>query len=88
LLGFRIELGCGDTQPSQIAIRSSGLSSHLMLVADGIQLGSRKISPRDQTPFRQFTAFRAIEITTEFFLVGMATNAITERSPALRTQGS
>jgi len=36
--------GCGDTQPSQIAIRSSGLSSHLMLVADGIQLGSRPIS--------------------------------------------
>jgi hypothetical protein len=27
-------------QPSQIAIRSGGLSSDLMLVADGIQLGS------------------------------------------------
>jgi hypothetical protein len=37
---FGIDLGCGDTQPSQIAIRSSGLSSPLMLVADGIQLGS------------------------------------------------
>ena len=30
----------GDTQPSQIAIRSSGLSSRLMLVADGILLRS------------------------------------------------
>jgi hypothetical protein len=28
---------------SQIAIRSSGLNSHLMMVADGIQLGSLEI---------------------------------------------
>jgi hypothetical protein len=58
------ESGCGDMQPSQIAIRSSGLSSHLMLVADGIQVGSL---------FRHFAAFWAIEITTEFLFVGMAT---------------
>jgi hypothetical protein len=61
------------TQPSQIAIRSTGLSSHLMLVADGIQLGSRQISACFQELFRHFAAFSAIEIATEFLFVGMAT---------------
>src|ERR1700730_15369657 len=38
------ESGCGDSQPSQIAIRSGGLSSHLMLLAEGLQLGRIRIS--------------------------------------------
>jgi hypothetical protein len=44
-------------QPSQIAIRSSGLSSHLMLVADGIQLGSLRIFAIFSTALPTFCSF-------------------------------
>ena len=50
--------GCGDMRPSQIAFPSSGLRSHLMLVADGIQLGSLWIFAmfsRAVPTFRSFT---------------------------------
>jgi hypothetical protein len=64
--------GAPDTQPSQIAIRSSGLSSPLMLVTDGIQLGSLKIFAMLSRTVPTFLSFLAIEITTEFPFVGMA----------------
>jgi hypothetical protein len=58
-------------QPSQIAVRSSGLSSHLMLVVDGIQLGSRQISAMFSKAVPTFRSCLG-EIITEFIFVGMA----------------
>jgi hypothetical protein len=62
----------GEAQPSQIAIRSSGLSSHSTFVTDGIQLGS----PRNFATFSMaagaFRSFWTIKITMEFLFVGMA----------------
>jgi hypothetical protein len=43
------------------------------MAADGIQLGSRKISQSVQGPFRAFAAFRVIETAMPFLFVGMAT---------------
>jgi hypothetical protein len=48
---------CEDMQPSQIAIRSSGLSSHSMLLADGIQLGSLRIFAMFSTAVPTFCSF-------------------------------
>jgi hypothetical protein len=56
---YRRELGCGDSQPSQIAIRSGGLSSHLMLLAEGLQLGRIRISavPGELSQFLRSPSF-------------------------------
>src|ERR1700724_4496709 len=51
--------GCGDSQPSQIALRSGGLSSHLMLLAEGLQLGRVRISavPDELSQFLRSPSF-------------------------------
>jgi hypothetical protein len=43
-----------------------------MLAADGIQLGVDQFPQCLYSPFRNFTAFWAIETTSEFLFVGMA----------------
>jgi hypothetical protein len=49
-----------------------------------IQLGSLAILQCFQEPLRHFAAFRAIEITTEFLFVGMATTHPSDHSSQLR----
>jgi integrative and conjugative element protein (TIGR02256 family) len=54
------------------------------------QLGNRGISQRVQKPFRHFSALQAIETTTEFPFVGMATSRFVRgnRAPFGKDGGS
>jgi hypothetical protein len=73
------DLGCGDVQPSQIAIRSSGLSSHLVLVAGGIQLGGLRIFAMFSRAVPTFLLFGRLRSLRNFSLSEWRLQTVAER---------